>query len=144
MRSWIASKASSRTIELLAFLLDTHALLWWWLDDEALSSAAGEAMRQRDEPIFVSPVSAVEIAIKVRNGKLPAMRDSLLQFDELVRRDAFAHLPVTYDHAREAGLMPGEHRDPFDRLIAAQGRIERLTVITRDPQFTAFGCRTLW
>ncbi|MGK6318057.1 type II toxin-antitoxin system VapC family toxin [Sphingomonas sp. DT-204] len=128
----------------MSFLLDTHALLWWWLDDEALSTTAEEAMRQRGEPIFVSPVSAVEIAIKVRNGKLPAMRDSLLQFDELVRRDAFTHLPVTYAHACEAGLMPGEHRDPFDRLIAAQGRIERLTVITRDPQFTTFGCETLW
>ena len=128
----------------MPYLLDTHALMWWWLKDAALSRSAAAALEATNDPVYISPVSAIEIAIKVRQGKLPAMREPLLQFDELTHRDSFRHLPVTYIHAREAGLLPGKHRDPFDRLIAAQARIEGLTVVTRDAEFSAFGCETLW
>lgn len=128
----------------MAYLLDTHALLWWWLNDDALSPAATVVIQAPEEQIFVSPISAVEIGIKVRRGKLPEMREPLLEFDGLVRRDSFIHLPVSYAHAREAGLMPGDHSDPFDRMLAAQAIIEDLTVITRDPQVARFGCKVLW
>ncbi len=128
----------------MAFLLDTHALLWWWLDDDALSGAARSAIGDSDAAVFVTPVSAIEIGIRIRTGRLDAMREPLRTFDALVRRDGMEHLPVTHGHASEAGLMPGDHRDPFDRLIAAQALVEKLTVITRDPQIAAFGCRTLW
>ena len=128
----------------MAYLFDTHALMWWWLGDESLSPEAARILKETDETVHVSSVSAIEIAIKVRVGRLPAMHDALMQFDELVRRDSFSHLPISHAHAREAGLLPGLHRDPFDRLIAAQSRLEGLTVITRDPQLAAFGCRTLW
>jgi len=128
----------------LSYLLDTHALLWWWLDQDDLSPIARAAIMERRGPVFVTPVSAIEIGIKVRTGKLPIMREPLERFDDLVRRDRFTHLPIDYIHARHAGVMPGVCRDPFDRMIAAQALIEGLTVITRDPAFAAFGCEVLW
>ena len=128
----------------MAFLLDTHTLIWWWLGDASLSRRAKSVLTDRGGPIFVSAVSAIEIGIKVRSGKLPTMIEPLVEFDDAVTRDGFAHLNVTYAHAREAGLTPGAHGDPFGRFIAAQSRLENLVVITRDPAFAAFGCETLW
>ncbi|GAA0732801.1 type II toxin-antitoxin system VapC family toxin [Sphingomonas japonica] len=128
----------------MSYLLDTHALLWWWLDDRALPGRAIEAIKARSQTVFVSPVSALEIAIKVRIGRLDVMREPLERFDELVSRDALTQLPISYVHARHAGLLPGVHRDPFDRLIAAQALIEGLTVITRDREISRFGCKVLW
>ena len=72
------------------------------------------------------------------------MREPLERYDDLILRSRFRHLPVDYIHARHAGLMPGNHRDPFDRLLAAQALVEGLTVVTRDPAFAAFDCKTLW
>lgn len=128
----------------MAYLLDTHALIWWWLNDAKLSAASRGAIEARDNPVLVSAVSAFEIALKVRSGQLATMAEPLRQFEEAITGDGMIHLPLSYDHCRTAGLMAGEHRDPFDRMIAAQGLTDGLTVITRDPQFAAFGCETLW
>jgi PIN domain nuclease of toxin-antitoxin system len=126
------------------FLLDTHALIWWWLADRTLSAAARDVLEARGGTIFVSAVSGIEIAIKVRLGKLPTMTESLTRFDELVAGDSFVHLPVAHHHAIRAGLLEGTHRDPFDRMLAAQALIEDLTVITRDRAFADFGCKVAW
>lgn len=128
----------------MRFLLDTHALIWWWLNDPKLSRSAAAAISTNDNIIFVSPVSAFEIALKVRSGHLPTMIEPLQQFQEAAERDGLAHLSLRYGHAREAGLLPGDHRDPFDRLIAGQALVDGLTVITRDAAFAAFGCKVLW
>jgi len=125
-------------------LLDTHALVWWWGDDRQLSPAAKAAMIDPENEVFVSPVCGIEIGIKVRRGDLAHLREPLLAFDAAFAADDFVHLPVTFLHARDAGLLPGDHKDPFDRLLAAQALLEGLTVITRDPQIARFGCRTLW
>ena len=125
-------------------LLDTHALIWWWLGDPALSQRAKEIMAGRTSPIHVSAISGIEIALKVRAGRLPAMAEPVLRFDANVIEDDFRHLDIRHDHAVKAGLMPGDPRDPFDRLLAAQALIEGLTVISRDPAFTAFGCKVAW
>ena len=127
----------------MRLLLDTHTLIWWWLEDSKLSRAARAAIIGDDE-IFVSPVSAFEIALKVRAGKLPTMIEPLDQFENATRGDGMLHTPLTHEHGRLAGLLPGDHRDPFDRLIAAQSIIEDMTVITRDVEFSACGCKTLW
>lgn len=128
----------------MAYLLDTHALIWWWLQDPKLSTAAQDAIASRSARVFVSPISALEIALKVRQGRLPGMGEPLRQFEQAVEADGMTHLPLRHDHCRTAGLMESEHRDPFDRLLAAQGLTEGLMVITKDPQFAAFGCETLW
>lgn len=128
----------------MRYLLDTHALIWWWLEDPQLSARARAVIASGGNEVHVSPISAFEVALKVRAGQLPTMIEPLRQFDEAMRGDGLRHLPLRYDHARQAGLLRAERRDPFDRMIAAQGLLEDLTVITRDRQFAAFGCKVLW
>jgi len=128
----------------VAFLLDTHTLIWWWGRKPDLSAAAREAIESPDSTIFVSAATTWEMATKVRSGRLPEMERRITQYDEGVVEDGFLHLPVDWHHARRAGLLPGAHGDPFDRMIAAQALIEDLTVVSCDPKIAAFGCRTLW
>jgi PIN domain nuclease of toxin-antitoxin system len=128
----------------MRFLLDTHALLWWFTDDERLSPAARAAIADRANEIFVSAASAWEIATKDRLGKLAEIPEAASRFTELVDADGFAHLPMTHLHALRAGAYAQAHRDPFDRMLAAQSDIESLALITRDPGFQPFGTRTFW
>lgn len=128
----------------MQLLIDTHALIWWWSNDDRLPVGVRELIKSDEVVVYVSSISALEIAIKVRIGQLPEMRERVHQFHEGVRDDGFHHLSVRDDHSVRAGLLPGPHRDPFDRVIAAQGLMEQLPVMTRDPQFAKFGCRTLW
>lgn len=128
----------------MAYLLDTHTLVWWWLADPKLSDAARAIVSDRSQQVMVSAATAYEIANKVRLGKWPAVRSILDAYDSAVSQDGFVGLPVNSRHAQRAGLLGGEHRDPFDRLIAAQALLDDLTVVTRDPEIAAFGCKVLW
>ncbi|WP_174273371.1 type II toxin-antitoxin system VapC family toxin [Sphingomonas bacterium] len=128
----------------MAYLLDTHALIWWWEEDPRLGESAARLMNRRAEPIFVSAVSGLEIAIKVRLGKLPNMAKAISEYPSNVGNDGFSHLAIEPAHARAGGLLPGPHRDPFDRVLAAQALLGGLTMLSRDPCFAAFGCAVLW
>jgi PIN domain nuclease of toxin-antitoxin system len=125
-------------------LVDTHALIWWWNEDARLSAAAREAMSARRNTIFVSAATAWEIATKVRAGRLPSMEERMSFYDNDVIEDGFQHLDIRAEHGVRGGLLEGDHRDPFDRLIAAQALIEDMTVVTRDPEIGRFGCKVLW
>ena len=127
----------------MRFLLDTHALLWWWTDDPRLSRAARAVVLEPGHEVFVSAASAWEIATKDRLGKLgiPHARE---RFNELITLDGFTHLPVTASHSLRAGAYPQPHRDPFDRMLAAQSELDELTLITNDPALEAFPARRLW
>ncbi|WP_203308896.1 MULTISPECIES: type II toxin-antitoxin system VapC family toxin [Sphingomonas] len=126
------------------YLLDTHTLIWWWNDPDRLSSTLIDVLGDPANPVFVSAISGLEIAIKVRIGQLPAMAARIEDFDAAIRRDGFVHLPVMHAHAVRGGLMPGSHRDPFDRILAAQALTDDLTVVTRDAEIAAFGCKVVW
>jgi PIN domain nuclease of toxin-antitoxin system len=126
------------------YLLDTHTLLWWLVDDPALSATAKEAIANERHAILVSAASAWEIATKHRLGKLPIAAELIPRFNELVTADGFEHLPVTHLHAVRAGSYPQDHRDPFDRMLAAQSSLESATLISRDPVFALFDTRVLW
>lgn len=128
----------------MALLLDTHAAIWWWLDAPQLSAPVRAALLAATQPVLVSAVSTIEIAIKFRIGKLSEFSDPMTRFPALMAANGFEGLAITQSHALRAGLLPGDHRDPFDRLIAAQALAENLTVVTRDPAFASFGCKTLW
>lgn len=128
----------------MSYLLDTHALLWWLTDDTQLSVPARAAMANEANTIFVSAASAWEIATKARLGKLDSLPDATIRYNELIAADGFTPLPINPQHGMRAGSYPAPHRDPFDRLLAAQSEIEQLVLITRDPAFVHFNCRTLW
>jgi PIN domain nuclease of toxin-antitoxin system len=128
----------------MRLLLDTHALLWWLTDDERLGQAAKSAMADPDNEVFVSAASAWEIATKQRLGKLDGVPQVAERYGELVAADGFQHLSVSHLHALRAGGYGVEHRDPFDRMLAAQSELERMPLVTRDSVFALFGTRTLW
>ncbi|MBU6165113.1 MAG: type II toxin-antitoxin system VapC family toxin [Alphaproteobacteria bacterium] len=127
----------------MRLLIDTHVALWWWRPSRLLSEAARQAIASADL-VFVSVVTGFEIANKYRLGKLDMLGDPAQALPALMSAHDFSPLPVTDAHALAAGLLPGDHRDPFDRLIAAQALAEGLTVVTRDSVFTDFGCKVLW
>ena len=125
-------------------LIDTHVLIWWWANDPRLPRRLSELIEADETTVYVSAISALEIAIKVRLERLPVMERRIHQFNEGVIEDGFYHLNVHYEHARRAGLLPGNHRDPFDRVLAAQSLYERMPLITSDPEMANFGCEVLW
>jgi len=124
--------------------LDTHALLWWLADDPALPPVARKLIRARSNIILVSAVSAWEIATKSRIGKLPDAADLALRFDEVLAAELFEALPITSAHASRAGLLPGPHKDPFDRMLIAQSQAENLPILSNDSVFDTYKLRRLW
>ena len=128
----------------MRFLLDTHTLLWWLFDDPRLSGTVREIVADAGNEIAVSSATAWEISTKHRLGKLPAAKQLVRDISGWVERAGFAELPVTIRHAQRAGSWPQAHRDPFDRMLAAQCALEELPLISRDPAFGAFGIRVVW
>jgi PIN domain nuclease of toxin-antitoxin system len=125
-------------------LLDTHALLWWWGKDKALSKAALEAIASEQNTVFVSAASMWEMATKLRIGKLPEAQLAVSQFEFKCAEDRFLHLPITWQHSRLSASFASAHADPFDRMLAAQSQLENAVLVTRDPAFAAFNIKTLW
>lgn len=128
----------------MRLLLDTHALIWWWTDDARLPARVRAAIFDEANDVFVSAASAWEIGIKHRLGKLSGVPDVVPRFDELVSADGFAQLPITQRHALQAGTWPQAHRDPFDRMLAAQAALEDFTLVTCDAALGEFPCRRFW
>ncbi|MDP9169460.1 MAG: type II toxin-antitoxin system VapC family toxin [Acidobacteriota bacterium] len=123
-------------------LLDTHAFLWWCEDAPELSPKARRAIEVED--CFVSFASFWEIAIKVslKRLQLPCPPDRYLP--EQMSLNAFAQLEITFRHIMRCASLKWHHRDPFDRLLAAQAGEENLAIISRDPCFDAYGVKRIW
>jgi len=128
----------------LLALLDTHALLWWLSDDPGLSPAARKTIAETRNTLFVSAASAWEIATKVRLGKLPTAADLASNFTDQVEREGFHLMVISAAHGIRAGLLPGPHKDPFDRMLIAQSQAENLPIISNESVFEAYGVRRLW
>jgi PIN domain nuclease of toxin-antitoxin system len=125
-------------------LLDTHALLWWLSDDPALSRPARKFISETENAAVVSAASAWEIATKVRLGKLPSAADLASDFVAYLEREGFEVLPISADHAIRAGLLPGPHKDPFDRMLIAQAQADSMPVVSNDVVFDDYGVRRIW
>jgi PIN domain nuclease of toxin-antitoxin system len=125
-------------------LLDTHAFLWWVTDDQALSGTARTAIADESNIIFVSAATAWEIATKLRLGRLDEAAGAGDRFTELVAADGFSLMPIDACHALKAGSYRVPHRDPFDRMLAAQSALEGMKLVTRDSAFRQFGTDVYW
>ncbi len=129
----------------MTYLLDTHVMLWALTDPTRLGQTARDVIENRSSRLIVSAVSAWEITTKHRLGKLPQADVLLGGYAKHLDRLGVIRLSVTEDHALLAGRLDWNHRDPFDRMLAAQAMIESLVIITGDPAFAGCpGVPTLW
>ena len=109
-------------------LLDTHVLLWWLDDHPTLSKKARTAIADPENLVLISAAVIWEIRIKQALGKLEIPRN----FRNVLDRQPFEMLDITADHAHAVGDLPAQHRDPFDRMLVAQAKVEGLTLVSRD------------
>jgi len=126
------------------FLLDTHALLWLAFDRRLLSPHVLQAVASSQNEILVSAATAWEITTKYRIGKLDFARGLSVNFIPRVTAAGYQLLPITTEHALRAGLLPGDHKDPFDRMIAAQAIHEDIPLLSNDSQLDVFSVRREW
>lgn len=128
----------------MKLLLDTHAFVWAVADPAKLSAGASEAIRSADNELYLSSAVPWEIATMYRIGKFPQAKPIIDDFESLVEDLVARHLPITSEHAIRASTIPVDHRDPFDRILAAQAQLEELRLVTRDPAFGAFDVEVVW
>jgi PIN domain nuclease of toxin-antitoxin system len=125
-------------------LLDTHAYFWWRAEPSRLSEAARNAIRDRATVVYVSAATVWELSIKAHVRGWEAARVLLLDIEDHLRAQGMLELPISLAHAREAGSLPLVHRDPFDRMLIAQARVERCQIISNESLFDAYGVSRHW
>jgi PIN domain nuclease of toxin-antitoxin system len=125
-------------------LLDSNALIWWVTEPQRLSGKADRAIRNRENQIVVSLVSLWEVTIKISKGGLPQLGSSIQYLLDEIRTQRFELLQLRPQHLLALGALERHHRDPFDRLIIAQGIAERLPVATNDPSFLSYPVEVFW
>jgi PIN domain nuclease of toxin-antitoxin system len=126
------------------YLIDTHVLLWWLFDDPKLSEHALQIIRNPENMIFVSSASSWEIATKYRLGRLAHAHEAVERLPELIQRSRMNVLPIMLEHALLAGRLPGSYKDPFDRMLIAQGQLEKLPIVTSDTIFSQYDVSIIW
>jgi PIN domain nuclease of toxin-antitoxin system len=128
----------------MKLLLDTHAALWWWEGSSELSDRVTELLADSSTSVFFSAISGYEIFQKVRIGKLNLPEPLLHDLPGEVRREGWEILPLGLVDSIRAARIDHDHRDPFDRILAAQSEIHGLTLATTDGFFASAGFRTFW
>lgn len=128
----------------MGLLLDTQAFLWWVDDAPRLSRAARTAMARPDEDCFVSLASCWEMAIKSSLGRLTLASSFERFISEQMAVNGFQPLGITLAHLARVAALPFHHRDPFDRLLAAQALDAGIPVVSADPIFDRYGVRRVW
>jgi len=127
----------------LNLLLDTHAVLWWFAGDNRMPVHVRSAIYEASS-VWVSAVSAYEIRLKHRLGKLPEAGLLVSDFAGWMGRENFRSLAVEVGHAFAAAGYDQAHRDPFDRMLIAQALLEDLVIVSNDTAFDAFGVNRIW
>jgi PIN domain nuclease of toxin-antitoxin system len=128
----------------MRYLLDTHVLLWAAFETQLLSTHAKELIQASEHELLISAASAWEIATKYRLGRLPFARALVDDFVRQATHAGFLFLSISVEHALRAGRLPGDHKDPFDRMLAAQAIHEDIAIISNDAQLDLFGVRREW
>ena len=124
----------------MRYLLDTHVLFWWITNDARLSPQHKALIASSGNEIYVSAVSAWEMAVKFKIGKWPEVGPLLPDVTAKVIAEGFLPLDITLQQAERAGLLDLVHRDPFDRVLAAQALDLQIAVLTVDPALRLLGC----
>ena len=128
----------------MKLLLDTSALIWWFAESPELPSTSRDLIARDDVRVLVSAASAWEICTKVRIGKLQGAKELCERFPDFLRQYQFEPLAISVEHAQLAGQLPGAHKDPFDRMLAAQAIVEDVSVVTNDKAFASLGAKVVW
>ena len=126
------------------FLLDTSVLLWALVEPGKLSRTALRTIADRNNELLVSSASAWEISTKYRLGKLPLAQQVVTNYEAHLAELGVKEIPISSAHGLLAGSFAVEHRDPFDRMIAAQAVVLSLPILASDSAFAQFPCRVLW
>jgi PIN domain nuclease of toxin-antitoxin system len=124
-------------------LLDTHALIWFLNGDAKLSSDVKTAIEDPDNSKIISIASIWEIAIKISIDKLRLPKD-FMHFMDMIKENGFEILPITFEHAMIVSKLKFIHRDPFDRLIVAQCKADKLVLATKDENIRQYDIQTIW
>ena len=125
-------------------LIDTHVFLWWITNDPRLSPRAREIIADSANVVFLSAASGWEIAIKAKLGRLRLPDEPERFILKQLELNAIEVLPVQMSHALHVYALPYHHRDPFDRLLIAQARLEKVPILTADPQISRYEVEVIW
>lgn len=128
----------------MRLLLDTHTFLWWLDGDRRLTTTARKHIADERHEILVSAASAWEITTKARLGKLPGALDVAADVAGAAASQGFTALDISIIHAQRAGRLPGDHRDPFDRMLIAQAQLEDIPIVSNETVFDAYGVNRVW
>ena len=127
----------------MKYLLDTHAVIWFITDDKKLPGSIKRLIEDFNNDCIVSSASLWEIAIKYSLGRLELNSD-LEEIFKIILKSPLEVLLISNDHILEVSKLPYHHRDPFDRLIIAQGRFEQTKIITKDSSFNGYEIEAVW
>lgn len=127
----------------MRLLLDTHTMIWW-LEDRKLTKTAKKLISDTKNEIWISTASAYEISFKVMLGKLPSCAPLIPKFSVALLSEGFRHMECTVRHGIEAGRLPLLHRDPWDRMLAAQAIVEDMAIVSNDEKLSALGAKRVW
>ena len=128
----------------MRYLLDSHAFLWWNLGSSQLSERVVSIISDGNNEIFLSAVSAWEIAIKVAKKRLTLPEELVSFVPSRMQLHGFQPLPVQIPHATRVYELPMQHTDPFDRLLIAQCQLEAMPLISKDKDIQKYDLEVVW
>lgn len=128
----------------MRLLLDTHALLWFFLGNSSLSDIARDLIEDSQNQKLISVASVWEMAIKQSKNKLTLENRAADYINDKIELDGFDLLPIHLSHLRLISTLPFHHRDPFDRLLIAQAIQESIPILSKDIAFDAYPVKRIW
>ncbi len=128
----------------MKLLLDTHSFLWFIGGDARLSPTARRLIEDVTNDVFLSVASLWEMAIKISLGRLQLAEPFETFIPQQLSLNRIGLLGITISHTAKVATLPFHHRDPFDRLLAAQAQVEQMPLASSDPAFDAYGITRLW
>jgi len=128
----------------MKYLLDTHAFSWFVSDDNRLSPRARSTIKNNHNEIYFSAASAWEMSIKIRLGRLTIEEELEPFIVKQLAENNFSTLPITIFHSIYTSKLPDIHKDPFDRMIIAQSKVENMSLISKDKNIKKYKVPIVW